>query len=224
MTLRTSAALASLGLLGSVALAGPALAQDTGSDINPIGYYFGASLGIAHIDQTFFDRGALVERSFNDNRTGWKVLMGIRPIEWLGAEVEYLDFGNGHLGPSLLSPGSPSSGEFYGAHGSATAGAGFAVAYLPLPPSVDLFGKVGVARLETRYSYSGNYPDTLTSCTSSCPPLAPFGAVQDNTDTNVAFGVGAQMHFGRFAARLEGERFDGLGNPYLVSLGVTWTP
>ncbi len=225
MTLRTFAVLASLALLGCMALSGPALADDAESDSNTVGYYIGAGLGISHLHQSFFDQGALTERSFDNDRTGWKVLVGLRPIEWLGAEIEYVDFGSAHIGPSPLSPaGAANSGEFYGAHASATAGAGFAVAYLPLPPWVDLFGKLGVSRLETRYSYSGNYPNTFINCATTCVPLGPFGTAQDNADTSFAVGIGAQVHFGQFAARLEGERFGGPDSPYLISIGITWAP
>ncbi len=218
-----TALLATLALLSGAALS-TALADDASGDTNGIGYYVGASLGISNVHQSFFDAGAATLRRFDASRTGWKVLAGVRPIDWLGAEVEYLDFGTTHLGPSLLSAGNPSAGVFNGGHASASAGAGFAVAYLPLPPALDLFGKVGFARLETRYSYSGNYPNTNVNCSTSCSPLAPLGAVQDNSDTGLALGVGAQMHLGPFAARLEGERLSGLGGTYLVSLGVTWAP
>ncbi len=223
--LRTPTALAGLALLGCAVPFSQALADDTFSNTgNSVGYYIGASLGISHVEQSFLDIGSSTFRSFDDDRTGWKVLVGVRPIEWLGAEVEYIDFGNAHLGPSPLVAGVPSAGEFYGAHASATAGAGFAVGYLPLPPYVDLFGKLGVARLETRYSYSGNYLETYVNCATSCTPLGQFGFVQDHTDTALAYGVGAQVHFGPFAARLEGERLSGTGSPFLVSVGVTWAP
>ncbi len=221
MTLRTTTAVTSLVLLGC-ALSSAVLA-DGSDDSNAIGGYLGASLGISNIHQSFLDTGADTVRTFDDDRTGWKVLMGVRPIDWLGAELEYIDFGDARLGPSPLVAGDASAGKFFGAHGSATAGAGFLVGYLPLPPWFDLFAKAGVARLQTRYSYSGDYPNTYVNCPTACVPLNQFGTAQDNTDTSFAAGVGGQFHFGSFAARLEFERLTATDNPFLVSVGVTWT-
>ncbi len=223
--LRTSTALASLALLGSAALCAHALADDGSEGGNDVGYYLGASLGISNLDQSFYDEGLGAVRHFNDSRTGWKVLMGVRPLEWLGAEVEYLDFGDAHLGRSLLVPGGPvSDGVFYGGHASATAGAGFLVGYLPLPPALDLFGKLGVSRLQARDSYAANYPDTYVNCAVACTPVGAVSVAQNATATGLAVGAGAQIHLGAFAARLEGERFNGAGGTYLVSIGVTWEP
>ncbi|MGB6449699.1 MAG: outer membrane beta-barrel protein [Steroidobacteraceae bacterium] len=219
--------LASLALLGGAALSSQVLADGDSSDGNSVGYYIGAGVGATHIDQNFFDSGIDDFRSFDDSRFGWKVLMGLRPIEWLGAEAEYIDFGDTNLGasPLPLSAGGGTSGaEFYGAHASATAGAGFAVAYLPLPPSVDLFGKLGFARVQTRYSYAGDYPTDCGGSGSTCTTLRQIAVVQDNTNTGVAYGAGAQFHFGAFAVRLEYERVNGAWQPGLLSLGLTWVP
>lgn len=223
MMLRAPAALlASLALLSGAALSTHALADGDSSDSNGVGYYVGAGVGASHVDQSFFDSGADDFRSFEDSRLGWKVLMGLRPLQWLGAEGEYINFGDANLGASPLpGVGLPSGAEFYGAHASATAGAGFAVAYLPLPPAVDLFGKVGFARVQTRFNYAGNYP---TDCGPSCPALRQIVVVQDGTNTGVAYGAGAQIHFGAFAARLEYERVSGTWQPGLLSIGLTWSP
>jgi opacity protein-like surface antigen len=224
--------LASLALLGGAALCAQALADGDSSDGNSLGGYIGVGVGASHIDQGFldqgvFDAGVYDFRSFEDSRFGWKVLVGLRPIEWLGAEAEYIDFGNANLGASplpLAAGGGTSGAEFYGAHASATAGAGFAVAYLPLPPSVDLFGKLGFARVQTRYSYSGDYPIGCGGGGSTCATLREIVDVQDNTNTGVAYGAGAQFHFGPFAARLEYERVNGAWQPGLFSIGLTWVP
>ena len=222
-----TALLASLALLSGAALSTHALADGDSSDSNSVGYYIGAGVGASHFEQGFFDVGADDFRSFEDSRFGWKVLMGLRPLEWLGAEAEYIDFGNANLGASPLpGVGLPSGAEFYGAHASATAGAGFAVAYLPLPPAVDLFGKLGFARVQTRYNYAGNYPAAYfpATCGGSCSGLRQVVVVQDATNTGVAYGAGAQIHFGAFAARLEYERVSGAWQPGLLSLDLTWAP
>ncbi len=221
--------LASLALLGGAALSAQALADGDSPDANLLGAYVGASVGASHIDQGFLDQGLLDQgfddfRSFEDSRFGWKVLMGLRPLEWLGAEGEYIDFGDANLGASplpLAAGGGTSGAEFYGARASATAGAGFAVGYLPMGPWADLFGKIGFARLQTRYSYSGDYP---TGCGGSCVTLRQIVVLQDSTDTSAAYGAGVQFHFGAFAARLEYERMSGTWQPGLVSIGIIWAP
>ncbi len=216
--------LASLALLGGAALSAQALADGDSLDSNLLGGYIGASVGASHIDQGFLDQGLFEEgiddfRSFEDSRFGWKVLMGLRPLAWFGAEGEYIDFGDTNLGASPIA--GPSGAEFYGAHASATAGAGFAVGYLPLSSALDFFGKIGFARLQTRFSYAGDYP---TGCGGSCVTLHQVLVSQDSTDTEFAYGAGAQFHFGAFAARLEYERVNGPLQPGLVSIGIIWAP
>jgi Outer membrane protein beta-barrel domain len=221
---------ACLSLAGVTAalLSPPALAQDNPfAQANPLGFYVGGSIGESTLDQGFYDAGADAVRDFDKNRLGWKVLVGIRPIAYLGAEAEYIDFGNANLGPSLLDPASGTSGgQFFGAHGTTSAGALFAVGYLPLPPWLDVFGKVGFARLQTRYRYAGDYPDSDICNASGCTPVGGIYFAQDTDDTNFAYGGGVQFHLGpSFATRVEFERVDGLASdPYLVSVGLTWMP
>jgi hypothetical protein len=77
--------------------------------------------------------------------------------------------------------------------------------YLPLPlPIIDLFGKVGFARLDTQID-SGSFR-------------------LDETDTDLAWGVGGQLNFGSFAVRAEYERFQtDSGDPDMISVGFAWT-
>ncbi len=197
---------------------------------NPLQFYVGAGAGAATVSQGFLDLGSGIYRSFPDRRHfGWKVLMGIRPVSWVGAELEYLELGSAHLGPSLLVPGDVSGGEFLGATTTARAGAGFVMGYLPLTSRMDFFGKVGVARLQMPNRYTDAIPQT-----QPCPPGSTGGTCalftqayfsQHDVDTGPAFGGGAQVHFDAFAVRAEYERISsGIGDPYLLSLGFTWTP
>jgi len=89
------------------------------------GIYLGASLGQSET--------RLRESSINlkDTSTGYKLIAGIRPIDLVGVELNYIDFGSASDG---------------GASADSKAGAGFLVGYLPLPlPLLDVYGKVGAA-------------------------------------------------------------------------------
>ncbi|MGH8149596.1 MAG: outer membrane beta-barrel protein [Steroidobacteraceae bacterium] len=221
-------ALAGATLSTTAFLSTAALADDNPfAQANPLGFYVGGAVGESMLDQRFFDEGADAVRNFGQDRFGWKVLVGVRPLPWLGAEAEYIDFGNAHLGPALLDPSSgPSGGQFFGARGSASAGALFAVGYLPLPPWFDLFGKIGFARLQTRYTYAGDYPNSDICTASGCTSVGGISLAQDTDETHLAYGGGVQFHLGpAFATRVEFERLNGLaGDPYLVSVGLTWMP
>jgi hypothetical protein len=199
------------------------LAQDETFGANPLGFYVGAGLGGATVHQDFYDIGDDAFRSFSDNqRFAWKVMMGIRPITWAGAELEYLDLGSAKLGSSDFVPGDPSSGEFLGGNSAARAGAGFAVGYLPLPVSgMDLFGKVGVTRLQMPYRYADGLPSSSCPSSGACEIFVSHHDV----DTGPGYGGGAQFHFSAFAVRAEFERLStNIGDPHMVSLGLTWTP
>jgi len=201
------------------------------ADGNLFGYYVGAGAGEANPHQSFIAQPVTSTGfyRFNDSRVGWKVMMGLRPISLFGAELEYLDFGTARIGagPLLVSGGqTTTTGQFSGANAHASAGAGFVLGYLPLPiPWVDVFGKLGVARLQEHDTYGGDFPTTLSNCTSNCVVLQPASFSQTHVETGVGYGAGAQFNVGAFAVRAEFERIQtGLDNPYLVSVGLTWTP
>lgn len=215
-------------VLAASALCGAALADDDlFGNGNPLQFYLGAGIGAAGVHEGFLDTQVGNFLSFSDRqRFGWKVLMGIRPVSWLGGELEYLDLGSAHLGSSDLVPGNSSDGEFLGASTTARAGAGFAVGYLPLPVQwMDIFGKLGVARLQMPYSYALDLPTTCGASSSSCAAFEQVFVANHPVDTGVGYGAGAQVHISRFAVRAEYERINsGIGDPYLLSIGVTWTP
>lgn len=203
--------------LASAALLGLVVCTSARAE-NPLGAYVGAGIGKANSQYGFFNDGLPGADNFNGNQFGWNAVIGIRPISLVGAELEYLDFGNARQGPSSImvypSGGGSQSEDFYGATGHARAAAGFAVGYLPLPlPWVDVFGKLGVAHLWTPYSLSGYVP-----------LLGPVAISESNSSTRLAYGGGAQFRLGAFAVRAEYERISyPTGDPNLLSLGLTWT-
>jgi hypothetical protein len=118
---------------------------------------------------------------FDVHNTSFKALAGLR-FSLLGAEVDYY-----HLGSETRSVGNLGSVD-----ANARAFAAYAVGYLPIPlPLIDIFGKLGL----DRWQMSGN---------SASPSLFRFS----DSGTQLAWGVGAQAHFGHLMGRLEYERLN----------------
>lgn len=146
----------------------------------------------AYADEGLFYLGAGITRnsikdvaSINSdlNATSWKALAGVRPINLLAVEADYID-----LGSQTTTYVDVSTHLEYKAFGA------FAVGFVPLPvPFLDVFGKVGLARWNSSGSSNG-------------PPSNLF-SLSDN-GTEFAWGVGAQVHAGKIGARLEYESFN----------------
>jgi opacity protein-like surface antigen len=168
---------------------------------DPLGLYIGAGIGESQVkvDQAGFD----------ESHAGWKVLVGLRPISVLGAELEYIDFGH----PSASPFNQPTDAHVRAAALSA-------LLYAPLPGSTfDLYAKAGFSRLQS--TGSTTRPGVGT-CTISDPNCALFSF--DRTDTSFAYGVGGQVKVSSFAIRGEYQRFSSdLGDPTLWSLALTWS-
>jgi hypothetical protein len=146
---------------------------------------------------------------FKENHSAFKVMVGVRPISLIGAEVDYIDFG--HPRGNIFS---------YPADASLKGAAAFGILYLPVP-IIDLYLKAGAARLQS--TLRGFYAEG----DNICVPGAPCGTAAfqlNRTNTSGAGGVGAQYKFGAWAVRAEYERFNAAGgNPSLLSAGITWT-
>ena len=174
------------------------------SEFNPLGFYAGAAVGqgrdtIESVGDIHFLESQTV------HATGWKAMLGLRPIHVLGAEVEYIDFGSSNTHQDLLNLSTRANG-----------GAVYALGYLPIPlPFLDVFGKVGWAR--TRTAASGSL-----SCAP--PALCIVGINGTSTDSDLAYGGGMQARFQSLAFRAEYERTStSFGHPDLLSFGMTWT-
>src|ERR1700722_8027468 len=76
---------------------------------NPLGLYVGAGVGRATINETQFDDFSDSFHHDDGQPLGWNAVIGVRPIPFLGAEAEYIDFGNSRLGagPAYLVGGYP---------------------------------------------------------------------------------------------------------------------
>src|SRR3984957_6188080 len=133
---RISGTLLTILTVGACAASTAALAD------NLAGFYVGGGVGYSTIRSD--DPAYGLPGYFNDHQTAWKAIVGVRPIPFVGAEFEYIDFGQ---------PGN--HGDRYniandGLDSHPRAEALFGVAYLPLPiPFFDVYGKAGMARLQT---------------------------------------------------------------------------
>lgn len=179
------------------------------SDMNPLGFYLGAGVGRTNV-RTPID--PLIELDESD--TGWKVVAGARPIRMLGAELEYVDFGHprstGNTGILIVQSN---------AYQRSTGLSG--LVYLPIPlPRLDVYGRVGLARLES----SGGARFTCKPG-GPCPFVIVPPTAFSRTDTDLLYGAGLQVKLlSVVAVRLEYERInDHHGDPDMMSLDLTWT-
>jgi hypothetical protein len=203
---RISRTLLALLAVGACAASTAALAD------NPAGFYLGAGVGYSTIRSD--DPSYGLPGYYNDHQTAWKVIAGVRPIPFVGAEFEYIDFGQ----PSGLNGYYNSA--YYGLDSHPRASALFAVGYLPLPvPFFDIYGKAGVARLQTDVTTTVTAPCTGTQCT----PVV-YSYRQDQTANKLAYGVGVQSKYWGVSFRAEYERISSTyGDPDALTVGATWT-
>ena len=97
------------------------------------GIYVGASIGDASVE---IDQG-LAQVDSDD--TGFKLIAGIRPLDWLAVEANYVNFGEAEDGPLAAETDGISA---------------FAVVFLPLGP-VDVFAKGGVVSWDSSVDVDG---------------------------------------------------------------------
>jgi opacity protein-like surface antigen len=203
---RISGSLLAILAVGACAASTAALAD------NPVGFYLGAGVGYSTIRSD--DSAYGLPGYYNDHQTAWKLIAGVRPIPILGAEYEYIDFGQ---------PGNHSGyydTNYYGRDTHPRASALFAVGYLPLPiPLIDVYGKAGVARLQT--DVTTLVPSCATPPNCAAPPTY---SRQNQTDNRFAYGVGVQSKYWGVSFRAEYERISSqFGDPDALTVSATWT-
>jgi opacity protein-like surface antigen len=181
---------------------------------NFLGLQFGADVGTSHLNVDQLPPAPELHVT-NDSRS-WDAFLGLRPLHFLGGEVQYF-----HLGPVNESVGS---GEEIDWHASQKGEAAFVVGYLPLPvPLLDIYGKAGVAR--TTSSLNTVYIDTHDLNTPPGGVVASYS--QSHDDTGFAWGLGAsyKLPWTGLAVRAEMERLTaGGGHPTLATVGISFTP
>jgi opacity protein-like surface antigen len=165
-----------------------------------LGLYAGGSIGQGRVDAS-----APYIGHFRENHSTFKVMVGLRPIPALGAEIAYVDFGHPDRS-GIVSTDVTMKGV-----------AAFGIVHAPLP-IIDIYAKAGLARLQS----------TVTT-TVTCPPstyclLIATPSPVSRTNVGFAYGAGAQFKVGSVALRAEYERFSAAGgHPSLLSVGATWT-
>jgi len=157
------ATLAVLGTLGLMAAAPRAQAADNG-------FYLGAGITKTEFDANDIDSVKLDDSSF-------KAIAGIRPLDWLAFEVNYVDLGSDSqdLGGGLTSK----------IDANAVTGS---VLLLKEIQIVDLYARAGLAHWKVKGSVTGAGSDS-------------------ETGDEFTYGVGVGVHFGSVGARVEYERF-----------------
>jgi len=203
------------GTLLAIMAGGACAASTAALADNPAGFYVGAGLGYSTVRSDDAPYG--LPGYYNDTEFAWKAIVGVRPIPFVGAEFEYIDFGQ---------PGSYNSyySNYYGYDSHPRAATLFGVGYLPLGiPYFDLFGKAGVARLET------DVTTTVPGVPACNPPLTCIGTPSYTyrhsvTNDKFAYGAGVQSKFWGVAFRAEYERISSTyGDPDAFTVSATWT-
>lgn len=98
------------------------------------GIYLGASLGQANIDINNINAPRI-----DGDDTGFKFIVGLRPLDWFGVEASYVNFGEVEQG-RLAAEGDGISA--------------FGVFFLPVGP-IDLFAKGGLISFTTNIDRDG---------------------------------------------------------------------
>jgi len=174
--------LAVLGTLGLMAAAPRAQAADNG-------FYLGAGVTKTELDPDELD-------SFKLDDNSYKLIAGIRPLDWIAFEVNYIDIGSD---TQELSPGVRSKVDANALTGS--------VLLLKEIQIVDLYARAGLAHWKLKGSATGLGSDS-------------------ETGNEFTYGVGLGVHFGSIGARLEYEKFqinDFDTDANTLSLSVTYT-
>jgi Outer membrane protein beta-barrel domain len=206
----TSMAVLGAGAAVTVALGASAPANAD----NPLGLYIGAGVGTSNVGD---NNNNYYYGGYHDHDAAWKALVGIRPLPIVGAEAEYIDFGSAHG-----NNGYYNSYYNYDSSSHPKATVLYGLGYLPLPlPFIDVYGKLGVAHLQT--DVTSNVCSTVTSGPGglSCTPTSYR---IDQSNDKFAYGAGVQAKFEDFAFRAEYERINSeYGDPSAFMVSATWT-
>jgi opacity protein-like surface antigen len=173
-----------------LALTAGLLGLSTGVHAADNGIYLGAGVGQAtiEVDDVF-------DRKFDGDDLGYKLIAGIRPLDWLAFEVNYVNFGE---------PDDTIQGVKLRTEGSGLSG--FALGFLTLGP-VDLFAKAGLIAWDAELRHPN------------------LGRLNDDNGTDFAYGAGIQFRLFSISVRAEYEVFDikDVGDANMFSVGLTYT-
>lgn len=168
--------------------------------------YIGFGAGKSDYDSGNMIPDLITSGSVDGKDTGYKIFGGYQFNPYFAVEVAYVDLGKAaysgtfvdpFFGPQTVTGGSL---ETWGLNASA-------VGILPLNPSFELFGKIGL------FGWESKARDTTGG--------APFSGKADGGD--LSFGAGIAFHFTKnVGIRAEWERFKAVDDIDLMSLGLTF--
>lgn len=198
------------GFVALVTMGSCALAAT--SDPDPLGVYLGAAAGWSDLRNPNGTYPATYPETFQAHATAWKAYVGVRPLSFAGLELGFDNLGDANSQATVVVLGN----HVVNTYSKQSAATLFGVGFLPLPLSmVDLYGKLGVARLHTISQPPPPPVCFLLVCTLSR---------QNTWSSDLAYGAGVQLRFAKLAIRGEYERISASGgNPDMYSLGINWT-
>jgi OOP family OmpA-OmpF porin len=158
------------------------------------GIYLGGSIGQSNVE---IDDG--FAGNFDGNDTGYKLIVGIRPLDWLAVEASYVDFGKPDDNVGFDGGSAKVEADLDGL-------SAFAVGFFAVGP-VDLFAKAGLIQWDAKLN------------------SRDLGLRGSDDGTDFAYGLGAQFRIWSLSLRAEYEGFDidGADDVNMFSVGVTWT-
>src|SRR5688572_3011431 len=180
-----SAALAAFATLALAAIGPQAMAADNG-------FYLGAGISQANTELSLSGLG-----SDDVDDTGFKIIAGWRPLDFLAVEANYMDLGgDSEAGTSIDS--------------SAISVSALLLAEIGI---VDLYARAGMVNWDTEFTDAG---DSVSD--DGWEPTYGVGV-------GVHFGsVGARLEYERFSAEPFDDEIDGLDLDFsAITLSVTYT-
>jgi len=164
------------------------------------GFYLGAGVNRSEIDAVA--RGPV--RTLDFDETAWRAIAGIRPLDFLAAELTYTDLGE--------------ENQWGQARAEVTTLSASVIGLLPLP-FVDIYGKAGIVRWEV----DGSAGDQCIGPGGPC--VLMLLVPRSDSGRDAIYGAGAQVKLKRMAIRFEYETFDidDTEGAEVYTVGVTWT-
>lgn len=165
------------------------------------GFYIGGSVGRSTLEITDFNLD-VDDFDFSADTTSYKIIVGYRLLGFFAVEGSWVDFGTLSDSAVDIEDGTVRVDADLKVLDA------FAVGMIPLG-FADVFAKVGIA------SWDADYRALIDGLPGS----------DSGSGTDMVYGIGGQLRFQGFAARLEVEYFSvaEADNLYLVSLGATYT-
>jgi hypothetical protein len=219
-----------VAFIATFSTTGVVRAQDQQQDPEWPRFHVGIAVGASQLGPTLSEAGVpeaiWAGQGPEASGTAWKVVAGFRPLRVVGLEYEHVDFGEedaeAHAGRQLGGGQVTAWEQESYMNTSAEANVLAALLFIPeASPSIDVYGKVGVAELDE--SLHASAVDRRVA--SGCLPPQPqcfFTSDSAQSDSVAYVGFGARIKPFRAAGiRVEYEAFerDGGDPTTMLSLG-----